>query len=149
MSYKIEINQRAGERISGVWIKKIVGKTLAETKIGSADISVAFVGNQEIKKWNKQYRGKDKVTDVLSFDYRGRKTPIEKTQKNAEISGEIIVCCERAVSQAKEHGWSAEREIKLLLVHGLLHLAGYDHEKSLKEARKMEKFQEKILKFLK
>ena len=144
MSYKIEINQRAGKKISGVWIKKIVGKTLAETKIGSADISVAFVGNQEIKKWNKQYRGKDKVTDVLSFVYQ-----IPNTKYRIPLNGEIIVCYERAVGQAKEHGWSAEREIKLLLVHGLLHLAGYDHEKSLKEARKMEKFQEKILKFLK
>jgi rRNA maturation RNase YbeY len=134
MKYEIGAKIVAGKGISEQWIKKIVVRALEKMKISCADISIALVGNREIKKWNNCYRGKNKVTDVLSFIY-GRKP----------LAGEILICYPMAARQAGEHGWSAKDEIKLLLVHGLLHLAGYDHEKSLKEAKRMEVLQCKLL----
>jgi len=133
MKYGVEVWRKAAKKISRAWVEKIVGKTLAETKIGSADISVAFVGGKEIKKWNNLYRKKNKVTDVLSFSYNEK-----------PLSGEIIICYPKALEQAKQKGWGVKKEITTLLIHGILHLAGYDHEKSGREARKMDKLQNKI-----
>lgn len=138
MKYEIGIERKAGKKIPEKWVREIIKIVFGKTRISRAEISVAFVGNREIKKLNKQYRKKNKTTDVLSFLY-----------DDEPLTGEIVICYPRAALQAKEHGWSARQEIKLLLVHGLLHLAGYDHEKSQEEARKMERLQEKILKFLK
>jgi len=142
--YKIEVNQRIGKNIPKKWLSQIVGQTLKVTKVKNAEISIAFVGDKEIKRLNKQYRGKDKVTDVLSFDYRNGLAQI-KTQKSAEINGEIVICYPQALRQAKEHGRNVKQEIKTLLVHGLLHLCGYEHEKNARQAREMEKTQNKIL----
>jgi probable rRNA maturation factor len=133
MKYGIEVYRRAEEKITKKLIEKIVGKTLAEIKIRSADVSVAFVGGAEIKKWNNLYRKKNKVTDVLSFVYSEK-----------PLTGEVIICYSRAVGQAKQRGWGTEKEVIMLLIHGVLHLAGYDHEKSEREARKMDKLQNKI-----
>lgn len=138
MNYEIEIRRKTGKGIPEELIGEIVRGALGKIGISRAEISIAFVGNQEIKRLNRRYRKKNKITDVLSFLY------IRKP-----LIGEILICYPKAVLQAKERNWSAREEIKLLLVHGLLHLAGYDHEKSIREAEKMEKFQEKILKFLK
>jgi rRNA maturation RNase YbeY len=148
MKYDVEINQRAGGKISKKRVDKIVEQTLRAVGVKKAEISIAFVGDAEMKRLNKEWRGKNCVTDVLSFDYRSRKTPIEKTPKNAEIFGEIIISYPQAARQAGEGGHSVGEEIKMLLVHGLLHLVGYDHEKSLKEAKEMEGLQHKIIKLL-
>ena len=136
-----EINQRIGEKIARSWADKIIKNVLTRVGVNNAEISIAFVNDCEIKKLNKQYRGKNKVTDVLSFIYQ-----IPDTKYKIPLNGEIIICYPQAVRQAKEGGHSVEEEIKLLLVHGLLHLCGYDHEKSLKEAKKMENLQSQIVK---
>ncbi len=137
MPYKIEINQRTEKKIKGKWLNEIIRQSLGEVGVKNAEISLAFVGDAEMKKLNKKWRGKNKVTDVLSFIYEAK-----------PLVGEIIICLPQAARQAGEGGHSIKEEIKTLLVHGLLHLAGYDHEKSLKEAEQMEKLQNKLLKCL-
>lgn len=134
MGHDIEINQRVGEKISKKWLNKIFERTLRAVNVKNAEISVAFVGDLEMKKLNKKWRGKNCVTDVLSFVYEDK-----------PLVGEIIICLPEAARQAKKCGHSVRDEIKMLLVHGLLHLCGYDHEKSLGEAEKMEKLQNKLL----
>lgn len=135
MAYDIEVRRKVGKKITVEAIKKDVSLALRKAGAKKAEISVALVGGGEIKKWNSYYRGKKKVTDVLSFLYE---------QKPAVI-GEIIVCYPRAVEQAKERGWSTGEEIKFLLVHGALHLVGYDHEKNEREAARMDKMQKMIM----
>ncbi len=80
------------------------------------EVSVSIVSNEEIKKLNKQYRGIDKVTDVLSF-------PLE----SGNCLGDIVISLQRAIEQAEEYGHSIEREIGFLTAHSMLHLLGYDH----------------------
>jgi probable rRNA maturation factor len=122
--------------------KKNQEKILSEVSRGlrlkkDKPVSVAFVTPGVIKQLNKSYRGKDKVTDVLSFPFI-----------DEETFGEVLVCLSQAKKQAREYQHSLEEEITILLVHGLIHLFGYDHLKEI-EAKKMFLLQQKILKNLK
>lgn len=102
-------------------------------------ISFAFVTEAIIKKNNKVYRGKDKVTDVLSFG------SAMQTVVPGEPIGEILICPKRAKKQAEELGHGFEQEIVTLGLHGYLHIMGFDHEVDA-DAEKMEKLERKILK---
>jgi probable rRNA maturation factor len=96
-------------------------------------VSLILVNKEEIQKLNMQYRGLDRETDVLSFE-SGEKIYL----------GEIFICVDKVKSQAEEYGHSLEREFAFLLVHGLLHLQGYDHQNP-EDEEKMKKKQEEIL----
>jgi probable rRNA maturation factor len=100
------------------------------------DIELIFVNDEEIRELNKTYRNKDKATDVLSF-------PLEEAP--FAPLGSIIISVDTAKRVAKDLGHSVEDEIKLLFIHGLLHLLGYDHEVDNGEMR--EKEEELIKKF--
>ena len=102
-------------------------------------ISFAFVTEAIIKKNNRVYRGKDKVTDVLSFG------SALQTVMPGEAIGEILICPKRAQKQAEELGHSFEQEIATLGLHGYLHIMGFDHEIDA-DAEKMEKLERRILK---
>lgn len=84
---------------------------------------------------NNRYRGMDRVTDVLSFSFREGVPPSVTTHH----LGDIVIAVPEAVRQARRAGHSVERVIELLLVHGLLHLIGYDHEKGPSETDRMRK----------
>ncbi len=96
-------------------------------------VSVAFLTKPEIKKINQAYRGKNMPTDVLSF-----------THAEDGVLGEVLICYPIAQQQAKKQGVRAREEVLRLLVHGVLHLMGYDHVKK-KEAEEMFALQEVIL----
>ena len=87
------------------------------------EISITIIDEEEIKSLNLQYRGKDSVTDVLSFPL------FEKNQiPRSGMLGDIVICEQRVLDQAKELGHSYQRELVYLTIHSLLHLLGYDHE---------------------
>lgn len=91
---------------------------------------------------NRKYRSKDRTTDVLSFSFReGANSHIQPN-----ILGDIVVSVPAAARQAASAGHSTVREIELLLVHGLVHLLGYDHEVSAREARRMRQREQDLLK---
>jgi len=94
----------------------------ADLDIGDVTVSVAFVEGDRIRQLNKEYRDKDKVTDVLSFPY-----PEGQMTQNGEVVGEVVVCYAQAKRQAEEVGHSVRDEVVFLLVHGILHVFGYDH----------------------
>ena len=97
----------------------------------SASISVSFVDRKEIRRLNKEYRGVDKVTDVLSFPlYESGCIPApEDLTEDEELAlGDVVICEEVCEAQAKEYGHSIEREIIYLFTHSVFHLLGYDHE---------------------
>jgi probable rRNA maturation factor len=88
----------------------------------SRTVTVAFVGSSSMRMLNRRFRGRDYATDVLSFEYGGG--PVE----DQSLLGELVLAPEVAKANARRWGSSLEREIRKLLVHGLLHLLGYDHE---------------------
>lgn len=98
-------------------------------------VSVILVGDKKIKELNKIYRHKDRVTDVLSFG----------DWEDEHFLGEIVICLPQARRQAKAYGVSLKQELARLLIHGMLHLRGYEHEQSRAEAARMFKRQERML----
>ncbi|EFK93654.1 rRNA maturation RNase YbeY [Finegoldia magna] len=94
---------------------------LQELNDDNYEISLSFVSEAEIRKLNRDYRDKDSVTDVLSF-------PLDDDFAiQTNLLGDIIICCKRAIEQAKEYNHSIKREIVYLVVHSMFHLLGYDH----------------------
>ncbi len=101
------------------------------------EVSVSFVGEDEIRELNKEYRNNDNVTDVLSFPAveNPDRGVINVEEHAADLNpetwllnlGDIIICLPRAKAQAKEYGHSLKREVAFLALHSLLHLLGYDH----------------------
>lgn len=118
------------------WTKKLVNRVL-KTEKKVAELSIVFIDNKMIKEMNKTFLGHNYATDVLSFDYH------EPSSKNT-ITGEIIVSVEMAVKQAQKRGYSIEGEIALYLIHGLLHLLGYD-DRQKRDAKKMHQREKELL----
>ncbi|WYP27932.1 rRNA maturation RNase YbeY [Alkalihalobacillus sp. FSL W8-0930] len=113
--------------------------------VGDYEVSVSFVDDEEIRELNKEHRGKDQGTDVLSFALNeGEDDVVEPIDGMPNLLGDIIVSVPRISSQAEDYGHSFERELGFLVVHGFLHLLGYDH---LTEQDEKEMFgrQEEIL----
>ena len=110
----------------------------------NAELSILLTDNKGIQELNKRYLKKDKPTDVLSFpmwDFNS-----ELLTPNSElILGDIVISIETAKTQAKENGVAFYEEIARLLIHGILHLFSFDHEKSSKEAQRMKKQEERLL----
>lgn len=104
-------------------------KVLATIGKSESSATIAFVSDNRIRQLNRQFRGIDKATDVLSF------RADEQEQHNL---GDIAVSVERAEAQAKENGLSVDDEIAQLILHGLLHLSGYDHETDNGEMNRLE-----------
>ena len=117
---------------------------------GDCEVSVTFCDNAYIRKLNSEYRGKDTHTDVLSFpliDFGGGEEP--PADEREIMLGDIVISLERAEEQAKEFGHSFEREVAFLCVHSVLHLLGYDHERSDEDEEIMCSRQREIMKKLK
>lgn len=123
-------------------IKTLLTTLLRRLGQPNAELSVLFAGDHVVRTLNRQYRGKDRTTDVLSFALR--EGPFANLQP--EFLGDIIISVPVAAKQAREAGHSLAREIELLLVHGLLHLLGYDHERGPAEARKMRRKERLLMK---
>ncbi len=116
---KIKINKRPLEELERVLQDEFKVK---------APLSVVLVSDRRIAEMNEKYRNKKGPTDVLSFSY-----------DDPEYLGDIIISVETAKRQAEEMGHSLERELKVLLIHGFLHLLGYDHETDNGEMRELER----------
>jgi len=103
-------------------------------------IDVLLVSNEEIRAVNKQRRGVDKVTDVLSFPMWGAgEKPVPDPDTGRVFLGDILIAMGRATQQASTYGHSGERELGYLAAHGALHLLGYDHENEWDKARMRRK----------
>ena len=121
-------------------IKKIILKVLRRMKCKKGEVSVNCVTENKIKAINKIYRKKDKITDVISFSAQeGERVGDEKDL------GDIFICLKKIKKQAKEYGVSWEEELVRMLVHGVLHLLGYDHQ-SVRDEKEMIGLQERIIK---
>jgi probable rRNA maturation factor len=110
----VEINNRTKNKIDIALVKSTTEKFFQKYKLNKKEVSIAFVGDKEISKLNRIYRKIDKATDVLSFSGEG------------DFLGEIVIDYAQIKRQAKEFKKNINEELIFILVHGLLHLAGYD-----------------------
>ncbi len=139
---KFEIINNTKEEIKELReINNFVDFALKYKEIDKAIFNIIIVDDETIHELNKTYRGKDCVTDVISFALEDDETFIKTEYR---ILGDIYICLNKAKSQAQEYGHSFLREFAFLTIHGILHLLGYDHmEKEDEEV--MFKLQEMIL----
>lgn len=139
---KYEIINETGENIIELEeIPKLLEFALKKQNINNAIFNIIIVDENTIQEINKTYRGKDSVTDVISFALEDDKTFIKTDYR---ILGDIYICLEKAKSQAEEYGHSFLRELSFLTIHGLLHLLGYDHMET-EDEKVMFDLQEMIL----
>ncbi len=107
-------------RVSDILFR--ISKAVSDEQNGT--INIAFLSDEEIQALNKEYRGIDNSTDVLSFHYYDDFSDVE----DDEIIGEIILSESRVLSQSEEHEHTVINEAEILIIHGVLHILGYDHE---------------------
>ena len=133
----IEINNLTTNPVDEEFLKKIAKKVLEEeleiSKYRNIELSIVLVGQGRIKELNKRYRGKNRVTDVLSFPDK------------AMGLGEIVICLREVKKNVKRLSSTFEKELARVLIHGILHLLGEDHEKSKTEAERMREKEEYYL----
>ena len=135
----VEITRRgAGKKVRNRALKRIAQAILDITGHSEAELSLALIGNTEMRRLNARYRKKDYPTDVLSF-------PLQEDAPGAgKLLGDVIISVDKAREQALERGHTQAEEILTLLIHGIVHLLGYDHERSPKDARAMKRVENKV-----
>lgn len=139
----IYYNYEAERKLHIPWmdiISDTVNGTLEYMKYRKeAEVSVTVVDEQEIKALNNEFRGINKVTDVLSFPIGDRNPETGET-----VLGDIVLCAGKIISQAQEYGHTRKRELAFLTCHSMLHLLDYDHIED-EERQEMEELQRRIL----
>jgi probable rRNA maturation factor len=134
----VEINNLTRSYIDKKFLKRVAQIVLRGENKKENGLSIVLVGSKRIRRLNKKYRGKNRATDVLAFG-QSQKFPIFSKE---EIKlGEILICLQETKKNAKRLNSTFEKELARVLIHGILHLLEYDHEKAKKEAEKMEKKQ--------
>ena len=111
----------------------------------NAEISVVFIDNDQIQELNREYRGKDMPTDVLSFPMGENGEYEINHDTDAVILGDVAMSMEKAVEQAYKYDHSLEREIGFLTAHSVLHLLGYDHEQGGLDRVRMREKEEQVM----
>ncbi|GAA0862547.1 Probable rRNA maturation factor [uncultured Clostridium sp.] len=130
---KIKVSEDLLEKIHDI----IVETLHYEGYDDNYEVSLSFVDNEEIHELNKEFRGVDRATDVLSFPLLTDEFDVEIEE---ESLGDIVISLERALEQSEEYNHSFEREVCFLVCHSMFHLLGYDHdtEENTKDMRKRE-----------
>lgn len=123
----IILNRQTKHRVRTKAFERLLGELAARYRRPEAEISLSFVGERAIQTLNRKFMKKDKPTDVLSFPL-GEKAPDGKF-----YLGDIVIAVPVAFRQAKAKGHSLDRELRLLAIHGFLHLLGYDHFAGIEE----------------
>lgn len=129
---EIGIFNETEEKIELEALKELMNYATKCEKVENAVFNIIFIDNEKIHKMNKEYRGIDRATDVISFALEDDDTCVH-IEGTPRILGDIYISIEKAKEQAEAYGHSFKREISFLAVHGLLHLLGYDHMKPEEE----------------
>lgn len=144
----IEINNLTTNQIDEEFLKKVAKEVFKKEGRAKVELSIALIGQGRMRKLNKKYRGKNRVTDVLAFPEtkvlleKFKVGPLQKVQS----LGEIVICLREVKKNAKRFNSTFETELARVLIHGILHLLGYNHEISKQKAKEMEEKQNYYLK---
>jgi len=135
----ISVEEEFRELVDEDWAKKIAQRVLkAEGVAPPYEVSLVFTDSEVVQKLNRDYRGVDEPTDVLAFYMLPQKeadSPFALPPDGVTRLGEVIISYPQAAEQAKEQGYSVDKELTLLIIHGILHLLGYDHEQPEEEVK--------------
>jgi len=143
----INIQNLTKNQIDRKFVKRISEKVLKQEK-RQGDVSIVFVDAKKMQSLNKKYRGENKVTDVLSFSQGSIVSEFFNLPNGYFELGEIIVCLTKVKKNAQEFKSDFEKELGWVIIHGILHILGYDHEKSEKQAERMREKEKYYLKNL-
>lgn len=138
-------NRQRAKKINSRLLKEIVWTLFAELKVQEAELGIQLVGAQEMARVNWQYLQHEGSTDVITFDHSGPEH--ETTDNNPQLHGELFICVDDAVKQAKEFRTSWQSEVVRYTVHGVLHLLGYDDLKVALQ-RKMKREENRLVRQL-
>jgi probable rRNA maturation factor len=125
-------------------LKAFIEQILLKLKRPDVELGLVLLNDRQIRRLNEKYRGKDVPTDVLSFSlnnassYRGPLSP-------PVLLGDVVISLETARRQAREQGHALDQEVERLVIHGILHLLGFDHEEA-REARRMQRKERELIK---
>ncbi len=125
------VNAQRKFRIDRQHWQEFAAAVLKQLKRENEDVTIGFVSDHRIERLNREFRGQDGPTDVLSF-------PGTNDELTGRSLGDVVISAETAARQASENGLSFEQEIAQLVLHGLLHLSGFDHETDTGEMNRLE-----------
>lgn len=121
-------------------MRKLATRVLRSQNFADAELSVSLVSDAEIRDLNREHLGRDRATNVISFPL----TEGEFGGVNPGVLGDVVVSTDTARRQAEKSGNTTESETAYLLIHGILHLIGYDHERDKSGARAMRRLQDRL-----
>ena len=122
-------------------LRELASRILRDLGSPDAELSILITDDEEVHALNRNYRGKDAPTDVLSFSQMEG----EGGDPEGRLLGDVVISWDRAVRQGEEYGHGTRKELRRLLVHGVLHLLGHDHEGSKEEADRMKTLEDRLL----
>lgn len=135
------VDRQRATRVDRTRILRCATRTLDALGLAAAEVAVILVADRRSRELNRRWRGVDRPTDVLAFSQReGRGGAL-----HPEVLGDVVISVATAARQAREAGHSLAAELDLLLVHGILHLAGYEHEGDPAGARAMRRREKSLL----
>jgi probable rRNA maturation factor len=142
---EVQVARPFRSELRAVWLRRIARHVLAAEGVGSTELGVVISDDATVRELNRRYLGIDAPTDVLSFGL-GDKDDASFALPPGEAAplGEVVISYPTAVRQAEEQGYSVQAEVARLLVHGVLHLLGYDHEVA-EDERIMRRREDEIL----
>ena len=129
-------------RLDQLCLARLAQAVLSSVGEKKADLGILLVGDRSMRRLNRDYRKKNRTTDVLAFPMREGPGP------SSALMGDVVISVPTAAQQARQLGRSLDAELTILLSHGILHLCGYDHERSNREARRMQQRERWVLRRL-
>ena len=139
MEINVLIDQGLETAVDAGWLEEVVRQVLAAESAGDGvELGLVVTGQEKVRALNRDYRGRDEPTDVLAFSAREEaqgQSPFVQPPDGVLHLGEVIISLPQAAAQAGERGHSLEKELAVLVIHGVLHLLGYDHEEAADEQR--------------
>jgi len=134
MEINIVVEKGFGKPVKREWLRRVAEKVLtAESADSAAEVGLMITGQERVHELNRQYLGEDRPTDILAFPMQpapdtAERPPFIAPPDGIKHLGEVIISYPQAVIQAAEHQHPVKKEIALLIIHGILHLLGYDHD---------------------
>ena len=141
MPLEINLHSKVKQKIPAAFVKRVLEDASQYfEKLNSVSVSIVFVSDLEMRRLNRLYRHKDKATNVLSFQVIGDQI----TKADGRDLGDIIICYPEVAREMKKYKLTLQEDLARLIIHGFLHLLGYDHE-TVGERKKMEEKENIIL----